>query len=145
LDYVTKLSPKLCFVLCGVNDILKGRKVDEIVSDYENILFRLKSEEIRPVLLSTLFVTRRHPNASRLNERVKELNASLRRIALENELDYVDLNTSLSRDGYMMEDVSYDGLHPNGRGYVKIAEMVGDVLQKRLVPVDANAPIRRKQ
>ncbi len=59
------------------------------------------------------------------NDRLKELNASYAKVALELDIPYMDLLTPLlESDVYMASLHERDGLHPSGAGYQVAADLI---------------------
>lgn len=123
LDFIYKLNPEYVFIMGGINDIGKGYKVEEIFQNYKNIIEKLQSKNIKPIVQSTLF-TRKEER----KEKVKQLNLLLMKYCKENKVDFINLNSKLSKDDMLLEKYTYDGVHLKASGY----EIWKDELRKYL-------------
>ena len=58
-------------------------------------------------------------------ERVKNINAMIKEMALNNGYEYKDIsNRLLLKNGKIDESLFLDGLHPNEKGYSRIARQI---------------------
>jgi lysophospholipase L1-like esterase len=130
LKYIYKLNPKICFVEGGINDLYSGFRVQEIFDNYKEIIEVLKNHKITPVIQSTLFVANTYASAKETNKKVEELNQMLINYAKENQIEYLDVNLLVSNKGFLNEELSYDGLHLNAKGYELWKPLVEMVLKK---------------
>lgn len=112
LDFIYKLSPEYVFIMGGINDISKGYKVDEIFQNYKNIIEKLQSKNIKPIVQSTLFTSR-----EKHQQKVKQLNSLLMKYCKENKVDFINLNSKLSKNEILIKDYTYDGVHLKTSGY----------------------------
>lgn len=113
LNYIYKLNPEYVFIMGGINDIAKGYKVDEIFQNYKNIIEKLQSKNIKPIVQSTLY-TRKEER----KEKVKQLNSLLMKYCKENKVDFINLNSKLSKNEILIKDYTYDGVHLKPIGYI---------------------------
>lgn len=51
------------------------------------------------------------------NDRIKNLNYKIEKLAIEYNVRYINLFDSFLKDNYINSLYSFDGLHPNGEGY----------------------------
>lgn len=145
LRYVTKLKPKIVFILGGLNDIYSWVPVETIYQDYMRIIEELKRNKITPVIQSTLYagkdwgkewLEQNRPDLdvakynSERNSQVDRLNELLSNFAKVNQIEFIDINSKLSRGGYLKPEVTYDGAHLNANGYKIWAEEVDKILRK---------------
>lgn len=112
LDNIIKLQPKQVFLMGGINDIIMGLSVDDIYSNYIKIIEKLERNNIRSIIQSTLFTTK-----LQYADKVELLNKKLEKYALEQNIDFIDLNKVLSKDKFLLEKYSIDGIHLNAQGY----------------------------
>lgn len=145
LSTVYSLSPKICFVLGGANDVYNWIPVETIFKNYLMVINTLKARGIKVVIQSTTYAAdfwgkdwleQNHPgmdvkdyNAGR-NKEIKKLNNLLKKYALENNIEYIDLNHKLSSGKFLNRKYTNDGIHLNARGYKIWAEKVNKVLIK---------------
>lgn len=106
-------------LLVGVNDALSGRSRQATISDYETMLDDLQRRrpDLEVVIMSVPPVA--PPDA---NARVVALNKTLRSMAGDRGLKYVDLFALLvNRGGTLDERWTVDGVHLNADGYARAA------------------------
>lgn len=130
LGYVYRLKPELCFIEGGVNDIYENIPVEHIFKNYINIIDTLKSHKIIPVIQSTLFVSQKWHNAAEKNKEIEKLNRLLKKYAGKNSVEYLNINLLLSANGFLRDELTYDGVHLNAKGYTLWAFEVEKVLIK---------------
>jgi lysophospholipase L1-like esterase len=128
LPDVYKLSPEECFIMGGINDISRGKTVEEIIENYQFIIDDIKEHDIKPVIQSTLLVSGRK-NWMKTNEKVNTLNTWLENYCKENGLLFVDINQVLEKDGALDKQYTYDGVHLLGTGYKKWAELLLPIIE----------------
>ncbi len=131
LDQVYRLNPKLCFVEGGINDLYSNVPVDVVVKNYQKIVENLRSHAIIPIIQSTLFVSPKWRDASAKNKEVAELNSLLQSFAKENNIEFVNLNATMSTDNQLHDDLTYDGVHLTANGYMLWGAEVEKVLKGR--------------
>jgi len=132
LDYVTRLNPKACFIMGGINDIYSGLSPEFVFSEYVKVIHELQEHNIIPVIQSTLFVSAKWHNAREKNPEVEKLNALLRKYAENNNLTFVDLIPGMTHNGLLKDELTYDGLHLNANGYVIWREKLEPILNKMI-------------
>lgn len=130
LDYVTRLKPKVCFIMGGINDIYNWTALEKIFQNYTLIIKELKAKNIKVVIQSTLYANAKYPSAADRNIQVENLNKLLIDYAKKNNIEFIDLNQKLSTAKFLNGDVTYDGLHLNAKGYRIWGREVELVLKK---------------
>jgi len=123
---VIKHQPKICFFMGGINDISMGVPSDHIFENYKEIMARLRSNKIIPVMQSTLNVR----FMDDLNRRVNSLNEKLRKFAEREQIEYIDLNIYLIENGNLKGEFTSDGVHLTRQAYEPWANQVLNVLSK---------------
>ena len=136
---VLQLEPKNVILLIGVNDIQTiwpdlWWKVDG--ADHEVVLNGLKqnmeemikkSEGIKLYVCSILPTLLCPPfDRKIMNDMIIRANVIIKELCEKYKLTYIDYYTEMYDEsiGGLPEDMAYDGLHPNGKGYVKMAEIL---------------------
>lgn len=117
LNYVYRLKPKAVFIMAGINDIYANFSIDTIKKYYEAIVDSLLSKNIIVVIQSTLYVSTRWKFYKEKNKIVDELNNFLQGLCERKKLIFVNLNSQLSKNGVLMEDMTYDGVHLTAKAY----------------------------
>lgn len=145
MEYVYKLRPKICFIMGGINDIYNWVPTQTIYENYLKIIAGLQARGIKPVIQSVLYsgkdwgkewltINRPELKVTEVNEgRNKEvdvLNKMLETFAKQNNIDYIDLNSLTKRGRFIKDDLVYDGIHLNAKGYKIWGAEVDKVLKK---------------
>jgi len=117
LHQVYRLQPKLCFIMAGINDIYADITVDTIFSRYKQLLDSLRRHSITPIVQSTLFVSPKWKRAEIKNTDVAKLNYLLRQYCTQQGLPYIDLNATLSANGFLKSEYTTDGVHLTAEAY----------------------------
>jgi lysophospholipase L1-like esterase len=112
LENIYKLNPKYVFIMGGINDIGRGYDVDTIFKNYKLIIKKLQINNIIPIVQSTLFTTNK-----KYSIKVRRLNRLLIEYCKNNKIDFINLNSKLSKNGILIQDYTYDGVHLNANGY----------------------------
>jgi lysophospholipase L1-like esterase len=130
LEYLYRLQPKLCFVEGGVNDLYANVDPKTVLHNYTRIVEELSSHGIIPVIQSTLFVGARWHDAAKKNREIAQLDAELKDYAVKKGITFLDLNAHVSSEGLLRDELTYDGLHLNAKGYALWGAEVDTVLQR---------------
>lgn len=125
---VYALKPETCLIMGGINDIGRSVPVSAIFKNITKIVEGLKANNITPIVQSTLFVAQTRPDWKGLNQKVNELNGLLREYAATNNIEFVDINSRLEKDGAMDSKYTHDGVHLLGNGYVIWRDMISPLL-----------------
>jgi lysophospholipase L1-like esterase len=130
LDYVYRLHPLICFIEGGINDLYSNDSAGHIAANMMSIVDSLRSHGIVAVIQSTLCVASGYPRAREKNRQVSHLNELLRLLALERAVEFLDINSLVSTNGFLRKDLTPDGIHLNARGYALWAAEIQKVLTK---------------
>ncbi|UAY53017.1 GDSL-type esterase/lipase family protein [Ferruginibacter albus] len=123
---VLQHHPKICFILGGTNDIFQGIPASRTLDNMNKIISSLQANNIIPVLQSV-------PYSAKIKEHnnlVDSINIKLKQLAGEKHMDYIDLNETLSENGFLKKEYTYDGIHFSENAYPVWAEKVKEVLSK---------------
>jgi lysophospholipase L1-like esterase len=141
---VIALQPKVVVILAGTNDLAgnTGPMTLEAIQDNLVSMAELaRANHMRVVLASLLPVsdyemrdgkpiiqtTRRSP------EKIRALNEWIKRYATENKETYLDYYSAMIDDkGFLKDELSDDGLHPNAKGYVVMAPLAEQAIAAAL-------------
>jgi len=128
---VIALKPQVVVILAGTNDLAgnTGPMTLEAIEDNLASMFELaRLSGVRVVIASVLPVSDYGKNREgkpitqttrRPPEKIKTLNEWLKKYAARNDLTYLDyFSAVVDEKGFLKEDLSNDGLHPNDKGYV---------------------------
>jgi lysophospholipase L1-like esterase len=114
LDSVNK-SIKQVFIMIGVNDIMRGKEVDEIYNNYMKIIKTFKDKNIKVYIQSTLFIGEKR--MENFNPKIEELNKRLEKFANENQITFINLNPIFAPQKVLKKEFTSDDLHLNGNAY----------------------------
>lgn len=117
LDTINK-SIKKAFIMIGINDIGRYKRVDEIYNNYIKILEDLERKDIKVYIQSVLYVGKNFPNSDYFNKEVKNLNKKLEQIANDKNIDFIDLNSIFAPNDYLEKIYTDDEIHLNGKAYI---------------------------
>ncbi|MGG0301810.1 SGNH/GDSL hydrolase family protein [Bacillus albus] len=127
LEKALKLNPDLVSLIAGANDVLKGRwNYQEYKNDMEFMIDTLSKTDADIIIASLPDFTVRLPFSSEKKQMLKkqllEANEVILSLSREYKLHYVDFwNHQLVNDNSLW---STDLIHPNSKGYVKVAELI---------------------
>lgn len=81
------------------------------------------------IIVSGLYPVNKSINSnmvgSRTNKEIKELNEKIKNAVSQNNAIFSDLTSVLAdEDGNFNKNFTYDGLHPNAKGYIEIAKVI---------------------
>ena len=117
LDEVTESHPDKIFLLIGINDLQRKQTPDQILKDYEHLIELIKEKSpATKIYIQSLLPTKR-PNLN--NTDIIKINQGLLILADRNNLTFIDLFDKFKTENNEMNmDYSFEGLHPNGKGYL---------------------------
>ena len=114
LDSINK-NIKQVFIMIGVNDIMRGKEVDEVYSNYLKIIKFFQDRNIKVYIQSTLFIGERR--AGNFNIKVEDLDKRLEKYAKENNITFINLNPIFAPNKVLKKEFTFDDLHLNGTAY----------------------------
>ena len=122
----------VCVVQIGINDLMQGVPVAQVEGNFRQLLQRLaEGKRAKNVVLTSVLLT--GEKSRELNERVRELNTRLQRVAEEQGATWIDVNQPLAPAGHLEAKYTNDGTHLTGEGYKLFAAALGPVID-RLAP-----------
>jgi len=125
---IIRFEPIICFVQMGGNDIhSKNFSADTVISNFSKLVTRLREHDIKPVVQSLFYRT----NDVTYNHTVDTLNSMLIEFCRSNNVNFLDINSSLNANGPDTENYVEDGIHLSKKGYKIWAKEVGQYLEKR--------------
>jgi lysophospholipase L1-like esterase len=124
LRRVDRLEPsiKKAFIMIGINDLIWNETIEHIFHNYTQIVDRLKSKCITPVVQSTLYAGKE--SANRYNSHIEVLNSELKEYCKEEDIQFIDLNDILSPYGQLDDRFTIDGIHLGDEAYRLWAENI---------------------
>lgn len=122
---VLNCKPKVCIIECGINDIAQNIPLDQTFKNIKQIIDTLQSHQVKVVLCKVVYVAKSYPKSDEVNKQVTELNRLLSALKVPS----IDLNTVLTKDGYLLPEYSLDdGIHLSVKGYRIWAEKLKEIL-----------------
>lgn len=123
LNEVVSSEPDKIFIMVGINDLSRKIKKSEIISNYDKILklIQEKSPQTKIYVQSVLPVNEDIPHrlGHANNDDVIRLNAELKKLCAQYRIKFIDLFPLFENEqNKLKEEFTYDGLHPNGKGYL---------------------------
>ena len=115
----------IIFLMIGVNDIKRGTPLNLIIQNYERIAQKIQRQSPR----TKLYFQSVLPVAESMlvsiyskisNEKIREANKQLKRIAEKYQVPYIDLHNDVfaNQDGQLQTDLTTDGLHLQPSAYI---------------------------
>ena len=114
LDSVNKNIQQV-FIMIGVNDIMRGKEVDEVFTNYLKIIQTLRDKNIKVYIQSTLYIG--ETRKANFNPKIEELNKRLEKYAKENKIVFINLNPIFASQKVLKKEFTFDDLHLNGTAY----------------------------
>ena len=124
LDPIVGGQPKKIFLLIGTNDLHAGQPVERVVESIDWVLTLIQEGSPKTqIYVQSVFpvdvTNARYANAQDRNERIVKLNNRLVEICAAHGIVYIDVHSALKDEtGNLRKDVSNDGLHLTGEGYI---------------------------
>ena len=124
LPEVTESNPHKIFLMIGVNDVINGIEENTIETNYRNIVDQIitASPKTEIYLQSILPVSNRVSEYLLSDEKISNaiidrLNEKIKSLALQLNLNFIDLNSKFRLNGELNPAFSWDGIHINAEGY----------------------------
>ena len=124
LNQITRCKPKQVFLMIGINDLARGRSVDYVVNNHLKIYNKIEKESplTEVIVQSLLPVNNRYglfSSHTNKGDSILEINKQLKSICRDRGYVFVDLFSKMVNvDGKLRDDLSVDGIHLNGLGYL---------------------------
>lgn len=117
LDRLNSISSNIqqVFIMIGVNDIMRGKEVDEVYNNYLKIIKTFKDKNIKVNIQATLYIGEKRK--ANFNPKIEELNKRLEKYASENQITFINLNPILAPQKVLKKEFTFDNLHLNGTAY----------------------------
>ncbi len=151
---VIDLHPNAMLLLAGTNDIGRGTPLKTIENNIAMIAELARAHQIRVLIASLLPVSDYkksvNPQFERSKQRppatIAELNRWIQNYCIQNKFTYVNYNAAMADGGGMLrDDLSDDGLHPNGKGYRIMAPIAAAALNTNLASAPPEPEKRRRR
>lgn len=130
-------SPSKIFLLIGINDISRNMTVEDMKKGYENLVKKIRKEspETKLYLQSIMPVNNDFTRYKTLKDKEQTIilfNEELKKIAADNDAEYIDLWNVLSEPGSDKLNPAFtnDGLHLTGDGYVAWVDYIKQFVEE---------------
>lgn len=136
-------APKEVIFMGGVNDLRawyfeENNKLADLKIIIEHTIFyidqiikKLQKNKIDVKLCTITCNYEQDNNFEYMSQIIRRVNEAIILYAKQNNLTLIDYNEVLANEyGYMDLNLSYDGLHPNEYGYIKMCELIREHLVK---------------
>ncbi|MEZ5318589.1 MAG: SGNH/GDSL hydrolase family protein [Vicinamibacterales bacterium] len=123
-DFIAETQPQVIIIMHGVNDLIAGVPVGQVVDALEDLVKEAKARGL-DVLLSTL--PPQNPNGTKgleLGDEIEDYNFEIRRFAADKGAVPVDVYPQITLDM-----IGPDGLHLTQAGNQRLAEIYFDTLR----------------
>lgn len=127
VSMVKSLGPKKVFFLGGINS-LRENTVDLCLEIYEKLLDELlaAAPNAKFYIQSVLPVSKEKESTVCKNRTIQSFNAKIKAMALERNMEWVDLNSHFILDGVMDPSLTTDGCHLTPKAYVLWSGLIED-------------------
>ena len=116
--------------MIGTNDLSRGHPPDEVAAKVEEVLGALRRQSPRTkIYLQSVLPIREREGWNHHNANIRALNSRLEALAGETGSAWVDVAPAfMDEAGQLRADLSTDGLHLNGAGYLRWFGAIRDML-----------------
>ena len=123
---VINQNPQAVYILAGINDIAQNSgyiSIDDISTNIIKMGLLAQKNNIKVVICSVMPVTdiAWNEKIKNANQKVIELNQKLISSSKKNNFIYLDYYSKMKDE---LNSLTYDGLHPNEKGYIKMNEII---------------------
>jgi lysophospholipase L1-like esterase len=141
---VIDLDPRVVIILAGTNDLAGNTGPTTLEAIEDNLVSMVelaRAKGIRVVLSSLLPVSDYEvrdgkpiiQTVRRPPEKIKALNEWMKQYATQNHLVYLDYYSAMvDEKGFLQDELSNDGLHPNVKGYEVMNPLASAAIAKAL-------------
>ncbi|MFN2578205.1 MAG: SGNH/GDSL hydrolase family protein [Pyrinomonadaceae bacterium] len=141
---VIALHPRIVVILAGTNDLAGNTGPTTIEAIEDNLISMVQlaqANSVRVVMASILPVSDYEQRdgkpiirtTQRPPEKIKALNEWMKTYAARNKLTYLDYHSAMiDEKGFLKDELSEDGLHPNAKGYAIMAPLAEAAITRAL-------------
>ena len=134
-------NPHQLFVMVGINDLFSGKSSDEVLTEYELLINRIRTslpssqvflQSILPVTTAAWKRNSRSGSWLQLMDKILQVNKALSGKADGKQIIYVDLYSKMVAEANQLDPrYTSDGVHLNGEGYIKWRDVILPLCEKR--------------
>lgn len=123
LGPILEAAPARVVLLAGANDIFQERSEDDLAAEMRGMVERCARAKVNVTVLSI------PPNAMpAVQDRIDAANRRLAGVCAEHAVPYVDLDPVLRNGDLIDPALTFDGLHLNAAGYMRLANVLRNAL-----------------
>lgn len=127
------INPSVLSVLVGTNDISRGISHEDILGNISKVIDKAMANGVKKIIIQSLYPVNYSINTAmvggRKNKEIIELNGKIKALCTQKQVIYANVFDALKdKDGNFNKDYTYDGLHPNARGYVEINKVLEPII-----------------
>lgn len=133
LDLVLSAKPKKIFLMIGINDLLRGKDVSNVLANYGTILNKIKAESpdtglyVQSILPMNNDISKQGIADS---QKIISLNDQLKALTGKNGAIFIDLYPYFcGLDNKLYVKYAKDGVHPNAYGYLLWKSLIKQYLK----------------
>lgn len=130
IDEIVASKPRILFILTGINDISQDFTDEQIISNYRQILDRVKTDSPNTKIYveSILPINNdfaRYKKLTGKEQQVISYNKALKRLCKQEKVKFLDIHSSFGdENGKLKKEITTDGLHLNEAGYTIWAKIL---------------------
>lgn len=114
-------NAKVAFIMVGANDFTYNCSVEEVTKNIVDIYMEIKKGSTGKIyVLSTLECNVLLDGCIKRLNKIKALNLNLSKLSVAGKINFLDTNKDLTDKSGLKLSYSYDGVHLNANGYLKI-------------------------
>ncbi len=134
---VVDLHPAAVLILAGTNDIAgnTGPTTNKMIEDNDQSMAEIARANHIKVILASITPAAAYPWRPGIDpvERIREVNEWLRQYCQQNGFVYLDYYDALALpNGAMKPGISFDGVHPNAKGFAIMAPLAEKAIAEAL-------------
>lgn len=115
LPIALNIKPDVVVISIGINDLCSGVSHEDFLSNMDIIIHKIK--EITPRLYITGVVPTNYFKTT--------INAEIKGLCAFHDVVFIDLSVMETSDGYLQDDLAFDGIHYNPTGkYIFMNEII---------------------
>jgi len=127
---VIELHPKVVVILGGTNDIAGNDGLYDEDTTFGNIVSMVELAEANGIVPVLEYPWNKA--VTDVPEKVQSLNRRIREYAGKKNILYVDYYQQMQRDGALIPEYTFDGVHPTAAGYEVMESLLLPALQELL-------------
>lgn len=132
IDMLLQEEPLKIVLMIGINNLQHGDTTDSILSKYKKVFSKIHRvlPQTEVIVVSILPVSKNIAQITAINSnnKISNLNQKVKDLTNRYRYEYIDVYNEFLKEGYLNDEYSYDGLHPNGNGYIILKSSINKFL-----------------